>query len=57
VNVTSVAESPGLKTPTLVRNPAPGPRVRTEVSAERTDAFEASRPGMNMPTVGVGAVE
>ena len=57
VNVTSTAESSRLNTPTLVRKPALGPPLRIEVRTVVGCASEFLRPGMNMPTVGVGAVE
>jgi len=47
----------GLKIPAFVRKPAPGPRLRTDVRVDVVYAFDAGRPGMNMPTVGSGTVE
>ncbi len=55
--VAVTGESPGLKRPTLVRNPAPEPPLRIEVRTVRSRAEEAVRPGMYIPTVGTGEVE
>src|SRR4029453_8673445 len=55
--VTFTASSPGLKTPTLVRNPSPDPRLRRDVSTDVPSAADGDRPGTNMPTVGAGTVE
>ena len=46
-----------LNTPTLVRKPSPEPPFRIEVKTVVGNASESRRPGMNMPTVGVGSVE
>ena len=55
--LTITAASPGLKTPTFVRKPASDPALRTDDNTVRRCACERGRPGMYMPTVGVGAVE
>jgi hypothetical protein len=57
LKVTETGESPRLKTPTLVRKPAPGPPLRIEVRTDRAWACESWSPGMNIPTVGSGDVE
>jgi hypothetical protein len=57
VKATEIGPSPGLRTPTFVRNPMPGPPLRIEVRTVRAYASERERPGTNMPTVGTGEVE
>ena len=57
VNVTETAVPRLLNTPTLVRKPRPSPPFRIEVRTVVGDASASRRPGMNIPTVGVGEVE
>ncbi len=57
MNVTATDVLLRLKTPTFVRNPAPAPPLRIEVRTVSACASVSWRPGMNIPTVGVGLVE
>ncbi|PYQ67096.1 MAG: hypothetical protein DMF54_05565 [Acidobacteria bacterium] len=57
LNVAETGVSPALNAPAFVRKPAPGPELAICSRNVIGWAAELAAPGMNIPTVAVGAVE